>query len=70
MLALWLWFVLWVTTAHGEPAVDWDPKQQKNEEKIFLFRGFLAIVEGTAKTEKKYNQWKLKGVSEKCKTLR
>lgn len=47
-LWLWLWFV-WVTVVQGPPAaVDCAPKQQKNDEKMFRFRGFLEIEPGTA----------------------
>ena len=53
-LWLWLWFV-WVTAVlYGPPAAaaDWAPKQQKNEEKMFRFLGFLVTEEGTAEEEK------------------
>lgn len=46
---------MWVTAAlYGPPAAaaDWAPKQQKNEEKMFRFLGFLVTEEGTAEEEK------------------
>lgn len=58
-LSLWLW--LWLeceTVVHGLPAaVDWAPKQQKNEENMFRLLGFLEIEPGTVSHQKKLVNW-------------
>lgn len=48
---------MWVTAVlYGPPAAvaaaDWAPKQQKKEENMFRFLGFLETDEGTAEEEK------------------
>lgn len=58
VLSLWLWlWLVWVTVVHGPPAaVDWAPKQQKNEENMFRLLGFLEIEPGTEIEEQKVSE--------------
>ena len=48
---------MWVTVVHGGPAAaDCAPKQQKNDENIFRFLGFLEIEPGTANEEQQVSK--------------